>query len=137
MIALTSFSATAENQIACENTGPVNACFIGQLEGCFINQTEINSNDVSITPGAYDSVKGLYLLSNMNAKYLPVKIHITFPNLVAISARDCAIKSIAKVNFEGLSELKTLTLSNNQIESIDSDSFDDLLMVRRILLGKL
>lgn len=73
------------------------------------------------------SVRGFKLNDNKKVFYLPLAIAEHFPNLQGIQADSCAIKGIAKENFNGLSKLKALYLQFNQIEMITTESFSDLV----------
>lgn len=88
--------------------------------------TVITESDYTISMPRDDAVEGFDCERNKKISYLPVKIHEKFPNLVVLYADYCNIKAISKANFEKLGKLKRLSLSFNQIVTVNSNTFDDL-----------
>lgn len=74
--------------------------------------------------------------TNKDIHYLPIEVYQKYPNLIIYEAHFCAIKEIEKRNFEKLYKLKTLTLQGNQIEAILNNTFDDLVELERLSIGK-
>jgi Leucine-rich repeat (LRR) protein len=97
--------------------------------------TVINESNITIAMRD-DKMGGLTLGSNRNINYLPVLVVEKFPNLLAFYAIDCNIKEISKKNFAGLNKLKLLQLHGNQIKKINSDTFEDLILLENLSLGK-
>lgn len=89
------------------------------------------SDDIHITTPSTllnpvnENVTLLLLGNSENVEYLPQDISAAFPNLIAIDASGCSVKTIGKPNFVGLSKLRGIILNRNQLERIDEDSFDD------------
>lgn len=81
-------------------------------------------------------IEGLSLNYNINARYLPVNISQEFPDLVEISASFCKIQKITKENFYGLTKIKAINLSKNEMQTIDDDTFSDLVSLEWLGLGK-
>jgi Leucine-rich repeat (LRR) protein len=73
---------------------------------------------------------------NVGVRYLPVKVHENFPNLLVLYAASCKISEISKANFEQLFKLKYLNLFDNQIETIPDGTFDDLIVLVSISLSE-
>jgi Leucine-rich repeat (LRR) protein len=81
-----------------------------------------------------ESVKGLDLSQSKKVSFLPVQVADIFPNLIAISAWDCSIKTILKKNFARLIKLQQLCIDHNQIETIHSEIFEDLISLEVLTL---
>lgn len=125
------------SQISCESVkngswwDPVNT-----VHTCFMDaKTSIDSEGTSIWPKDA-SVKGLQFHENKKIKFLPVKVSESFPDLLALSAIKCSLETIKKANFEGMVKLKVLRLEHNQISTIYSDTFKDLIALDKLDLGK-
>lgn len=104
---------------------------------CFMDETtRIDVKDVAIST-YNENVQGLLLEHNQNIRYLPIKVHENFPNLLGISAFDCKIEEISKANFEKLTKLTEIHLHNNKIKVIYADTFEDLTALQHIFLGKM
>lgn len=96
--------------------------------------TRIASNDTTISADA--EIGELVFSKNKNISLLPVDVAISFPELELYSASKCFIKTIARIHFKGLRALTILDLQNNQIEMIRSDTFEDLISLKEIQLGR-
>lgn len=83
-----------------------------------------------------DSVQFLSLLFNKKIFFLPVNVSQSFPNLLIYHAGHCSIETIKKINFEAMSTLRWLFLDGNQLERIDSDTFDDLTDLIRLEMSE-
>jgi Leucine-rich repeat (LRR) protein len=68
--------------------------------------------------------------------YLPINVDAIFPNLIAQHAGSCNIKQVAKPNFSNLSKLKVLVLDSNQLETVPSDAFEDLILLEKLWLSE-
>lgn len=99
--------------------------------------TTINSTGFSISSSKDNNVKGFYSYRNDKIEFLPENFAEKFPNLVVIWASRCSIKKVSKKNFRNLRKLRGLDLDKNQIERIESDTFDDLIELEELHLGKL
>jgi Leucine rich repeat len=100
-----------------------------------LETTVIDDNNVNISRRD-ETVNGLRFDWNKKIAFLPVRLNDTFPNLIGYSVMACSIKEVSKKNFEGLRKLVLLRLSNNQIEKISGGTFEDLVSLRTLNLGK-
>jgi Leucine-rich repeat (LRR) protein len=98
-------------------------------------QTKIDSVGFMISSPRNDTIKGLIFEHNTKINYLPENTGEKFPNLVGFSAYDAQLKAISKANFQNLIHLEELHLSNNQIQIINSDTFEGLISLEHIFLG--
>jgi hypothetical protein len=89
---------------------------------------EISTRDASITALSFRDNKKIY--------FLPIRVHEAFPNLWRYSASDCALTTISRKNFNNLNKLRQLLLHFNQIKTIHSDTFIDLISLEMLDLGK-
>lgn len=97
--------------------------------------SNIFNSNMEIFGETSQSVKGITFSHIKNVKYLPVKVHKKFPNLVAYNAFNCSVQEIRYENFENLKELQYLSLSYNKISTIPSDAFKDLIKLKFLLIG--
>jgi Leucine-rich repeat (LRR) protein len=79
----------------------------------------------------------LTLSNNDKIKFLPSKVAENFPNLLGYRASGCGIKKISKQDFTGLSKLKWLFLSRNEIEVIKEDTFQEVKNLEFLTLCKI
>jgi Leucine-rich repeat (LRR) protein len=63
---------------------------------------------------------------------MPVNLERVFPNLKKIFVGQCGIKKIFRNVFSNLKKLEDLTLNYNNIESIERDSFVDLISLKEL-----
>lgn len=106
----------------------------GSMKTCMLNATVIDSTDFLITSDRDETVKGFYALNNKNLEFLPKNIGEKFPNLLVLQVGGCSVKAISKEHFKGLTMLQGLAISNNQLETIDDDTFDHIPAVVKISL---
>lgn len=83
------------------------------------------------------SMKNFDCSDNKKIKFLPIKMAETFPNLLFYNGRNCSIKELKKKHFENLSRLEVVSFGSNRIETIYSDTFENLTSLQAIDLGKL
>lgn len=124
-------------QVSCESVGHSYwGETIGYMKTCNLRRsTSIDSEGIKISPDD-ESMQGLEFDFNKKIKFLPVEVSETFSNLLAYSAYDCSLTSIKKANFAGLNKLKSLQLNGNQISSINSETFEDLIALELLYLGE-
>lgn len=67
---------------------------------------------------------------------LPIDFDDRFPALQVYNASTCSIKSISNENFEDMRFLEKLYLDNNQIETIEADTFSGLSALVMVHLRK-
>lgn len=103
---------------------------------CIMQSTVVNSRDFLITPADHnETVDGFEAEDNKKLEYLPKNIGKKFPNVIKLRAANCALKEISKEVFRGLTKLRWLYLQNNQIETINDDTFEHIPSVEKIDLG--
>lgn len=85
---------------------------------------------------SFETIDIFYAFSDSSLEYLPSNMGAAFPNLCDLYANSCSIKMVSQENFKGLKWLLTLSLSRNQIESIDDDTFEYIPIVSSIYLGE-
>lgn len=85
----------------------------------------------------YTKVLGLVIKHQQNVEFLPIMLNKRFPNLKKYWVGKTPVRKISKQNFEKLFKLEELTLYQNKIEAIKSDTFEDLISLKRIMISKL
>lgn len=95
----------------------------------------IKSTEVTISERD-DEIDGIDFSENKNILYLPVLVHEKLPNLIAYYAYHCSVREISKRNFEKLGRLEDLNLNSNQIETIGSDTFEDLVALQQLHISE-
>lgn len=130
-----------EKTISCESVSKVNwSVKLGDIQSCVMQvRTKIDSKEFAILSTGEPtnlSILGLTFYSNKQVSFLPVQVDVAFPQLVGYSAAKCSIKTISKDNFKNLRNLKDLSLRCNQIETIEKDTFEDLILLEVLWLGK-
>lgn len=103
---------------------------------CLITKTAINASNLTIFGLEDESVRLFDSSRNQNVEFLPIHISNKFPNLVSYDANRCAIKEISQTNFGNLFHLKMLNLVGNRLRTIVSNTFEDLVSLESLLLGK-
>lgn len=104
---------------------------------CFVKETAINASDCTISGLQDESVRLFDASRNKNLEFLLIHVGDKFPNLVSYAAERCAITEISRQNFANLFHLRMLNLNRNLIESINIDTFYDLVSLESLMLGKL
>lgn len=109
---------------------------MGRHKTCFMdNKTSLNADGIKISSND-TSVGFIYFADNKKISFLPVDPSATFPKLIIYTATNCSLKAISHPNFRFLKELKYLYLGYNQIEKVNSDTFDDLESLERLSLSR-
>lgn len=104
-------------------------------KSCFMqNLTAIDSLGFTISSPRDETLEVLRLYDNKKIQFLPEEVYKQFPNLFMYKAYNCSIKEVSKINFKLLPKLRLLDLSRNQIERIESNTFEDLAAVQMISL---
>lgn len=85
-----------------------------------------------------DKINTLYffIIFQQNIQFLPILLHESFPLLKEYYVTNTAVPKISKKNFEKLFKLEMLSLDENQIEVIRSDTFEDLISLKEIKISK-
>jgi hypothetical protein len=129
-------SQTAVKTVECEKVNKFVSITLGFIQTCFMNnKTLIDSDGLQIS-SKDETVKGLCMNENKKIEFLPEATNGAFPNLLSYSAYECSIKNISHKNFQSLMKLRELFLSHNQIETIRSNTFKDLISLEKLSLGK-
>lgn len=105
---------------------------------CHMDETTaITTDDAKISDARNENFTHLSFFQNSEISFLPIEIHEKMPNLNKITAFLCSISKISKKNFSKLTKVLFLDLRYNKIEKIQSDTFEDLLELKTVWLGKL
>lgn len=127
---------TRGNQVACETIGSESWTHVGPQKTCYIKvNTWINSTSCTILT-VRETVTGLSFWQSKKIYFLPIKVDVTFPNLITYGANGCSIKTIYKDNFKNLGRMKRLDLGNNQIESVPTNAFEDCVNLEWLQFGE-
>lgn len=108
------------------------------VSGCceIEERTHVHTPDYSFASDQrYSNFEVMLIMHQRNVEFLPVSVHETFPNLKFYLVMNTPIQKITKKNFEKMYKLLGLTLSNNQIEVIRSDTFDDLTNLKELKIS--
>jgi Leucine-rich repeat (LRR) protein len=109
---------------------------VQKIQTCFMDTTtSVDSPGIKVSSND-SSIKGLRFYNNKQIQYLPVEVAKKFPNLLVYSVASCSLKNLLKLNFEGLEKLKLLYLNGNQIETIETGTFKDLVDLEVLCLSK-
>lgn len=132
------------------------ACVVNGTS-CELKRAEIFEEETKLTNARNDDVKKL-IIRGMRTKHLPVDIAENFPHLTEIDVQYCSVKHVSHRNlnklrdlikfkllvtkvetvdadtFKGLSKLKLVEIMDNQIASLPSGIFTDLVDVEEISL---
>lgn len=98
--------------------------------------TKIDSSSTTIAGPRDDSLHGLLLAKNKQITSLSNDVGKKFPELQYYNADDCAVTSLERNNFKGLHKVKGLFLNDNQINSVEKDSFADMPQMEKLGLGE-
>lgn len=99
--------------------------------------TTINTTGTIFTTPRDESIETISFALNKKIQFLPENTGEIFPNSIAMSAGNCSVKSISRINFKGLQKLLGLYLFSNLIEQIESNTFHDLLSLEVLDLGEI
>jgi hypothetical protein len=124
------------HQVPCEKIVYDDWSYIGSLQVCEMRESTVIDLPRSVISTRTSSVKALRLQDNKKIFFLPEKVSESFPELLSYSADACSLTIVSKRNFKGLSKLRHLGLSLNQIKKIDSDTFEGLVSLEKIFLRK-
>lgn len=99
--------------------------------------TVIKSVDTVISPSRGNDIRPHRLDMNVNSRveFLPTSSDY-LKSLIIYEAKECSIKSIWKENFKGMVWLEKLDLAGNLIETIRTDTFEELFKLETISLGE-
>lgn len=109
---------------------------LGTQKSCFMEgPTTIDSTGTTIKSSKDADMGGMSFYANKKVSFLPEKLSVVYPYLVALSAYSCSIKTISKENFKGLRSLKYIELGGNQLERLDTGVFNDLVSLELLHLN--
>ena len=109
---------------------------VGTVKTCFVdNTTSIEAQGAKMSDHVEED-SGIDFFDNSNIKFLPENVAEKFPNLIGYLVHRCSVQEISKKNFKNLSKLKYLWLGYNQIVKIPRNTFEDLVKLEQIYLGK-
>jgi Leucine-rich repeat (LRR) protein len=124
------------SSISCENFYNNHWSVIGKVKICEMRGvTTIDAEGFEVA-SPDDSITGLNFEFNKKISFLPIGVHKAFQNLLGYSAHSCSLTTISRNNFKGLIRLKLLLLEENQITTIYSDTFADLISLKHLDLSK-
>lgn len=140
LIASSVISLNAEITLKCEfsdtawNKGhTLYTCHIPKTEES-LDKTFVNGiSDGHVTSRTTSDVLGFSVVNN-TWNYIPNKISSYLPKLEDFKIENSGLKEIARTNFEGLLNLRTLRLWNNQLKNIEENTFDDLISLKSLYL---
>lgn len=129
--------ASGIREIPCEKFDMTSWENLGKLLTCDMEgEKRIDTPYFKISSPRQGNVQAITFGNNKKIDYLPLDTFKTYPNLLVFGAWNCSIKSIHKGNFQYLDRLKIIFLHHNQLETINSDTFEDLLNLEFLSLGK-
>lgn len=103
----------------------------GPLITCFVNQT-IESEAYVQESKIDNTVERIFVRGNGRVKYLPKQMGEKFPNLKDVFACCSGLTVVRKYYFEGMQNLRNLNLRENEIVTIEPDSFRDLISLEQL-----
>lgn len=108
---------------------------VGEQKTCYMesNATMIDADNFVVFPSDF-SIKGISFEDNKKISFLPIKMSETFPDLLIYYAPHCSIKSVSFENFKSLKRVREVYLYNNQIERINTNTFQDLISLEYVSL---
>lgn len=80
----------------------------------------------------YTGIELLLIEHQPGIEFLPVLVHEKFLMLTGYKVANAPVSKISKRNFEKMIKLELLKLDRNEIEVIKSDTFKDLINLKRI-----
>ena len=75
------------------------------------------------------------LISSTQVEYFPKGLPTTFPSLTNVEIDNCGLKEISRKDFEGLGNLKYLSLSYNELKALPNDLFVETPKLRWIYIN--
>lgn len=129
--------ASGIREVPCEKFSETSWENLGKLLTCDLDgTTRIDTPHFKISSPRQENVQAVTFGRNQKIDFLPLETYKKHPNLLVYGAWECSIKSVHKGNFQYLDRLKIVFLHRNQLETINSDTFEDLLNLEFLSLGK-
>jgi Leucine rich repeat len=130
------FENVLANEVSCQIVKNHFWNYVGNELTCYMERTFVIDKDNFTVATHNESISGYSLSLNQNVTFLPIEVSQAFPNLIVYAADRCSIKNLTKSNFKCLRKLTSLSLTFNQIEKINSVTFQDLTSLRYLVLSK-
>lgn len=129
-------TATRASSLSCRINNYGGWQIFGTISTCLsMGSIVLDSESLSIEESYGKNIKGLWISSNDQVKYLPVRVAKSFPSLIAYWVDPCPIKQISYKNFADLYALEEFYMRQSQITQIDNDTFKDLTSLKKLYLG--
>lgn len=106
----------------------------GDLEGCRQLSQTVDSEDFVLGMPLNTSVRYCGTINDKQMKYIPRKIGEKFPNLVVFEFISCGLTVVRDFYLKNMRNVRHLYLNKNEIKTIESGAFDDLISVEFLLL---
>lgn len=105
---------------------------------CYVKDATIIdvSSDSFVDDESYRDLGVMVIEKQKHIEFLPVMLHETFPHLLGYVVKSTPIRTIAKKNFEKLYGLEVLWMEGGQVETIRSNTFEDLTSLRILIIRK-
>lgn len=138
MLAAFSLIKVESQSIVCEKVDSNRAWLhVGQQKTCYMQEkTAIEFPGHQIETPTDESIGALTFQRNKKISFLPFNAGQNFPNMIVYDAGDCSIEIISKENFAHLTRLQHLYLCCNKIETVFSETFEDLKSLALLGLGR-
>lgn len=109
---------------------------MSEIRICYkTNSSDESTKNMTIIGERSDKVTSLTFKGYQ--KYLPIEVHFSYPKIEWYVATACGITEVSKLNFENLSELEFIRLDFNELETVESDTFQGLARLRYISIGNI
>lgn len=127
--------ATKLKTISCEYISSFDYKSKTFIKECYMfNTSSIDALD-TIFFTRDNAMESVAMDHNKKIFYLPLKIGDAFINLVTLRAGNCSIKEVSRQNFIGSRNLKYLNLEHNQINKVESGTFESLTTLNELYLA--
>jgi DNA recombination-dependent growth factor C len=95
----------------------------------------INETGFTFAGNSDQYTSGLNFFKSKQVTFLPENVSEKFPNLMIYDASYCRVKAIERIHFFNLTKLEKLDLKENIIREIAEDTFEDLVLLKVIILS--
>lgn len=104
------------------------------LKTCEVKNQAIQSEGYVLKAKPDTSVKAFSIKNNKYVKFIPENLSENFPELMAISIKNCSVKNLYAKPFKNLRKLQILLVKENEIEYVPGDAFIDLINLEHLEL---
>jgi hypothetical protein len=137
VVSTVSALGLADKKLTCSNYRMRYFSVGGFIYTCVMGDHKIIRSTGFTFDGAADlEIEALRFEQNMDILYLPEKVAEKFPDLEAYRVDSCRLKVIKRVHFENLTKLRYLRLFESEITQIGKGTFDDLIALEYLDLGR-